>query len=65
MRKIAVLAVTALLLSGCMSTDEIATRECQRLGLAPGTPPFANCFEQSLARQDAHTDAVLSRIQAQ
>lgn len=53
MLKILLPLATCLLLAGCASMQEMAQKECIGLGMKLGTPEYANCYEQSLARRQS------------
>lgn len=55
----------AATLAGCATPQERAAAAvkkhgpyCEALGLAPGTPAFAGCVQQEVARAEAAADAV-------
>ena len=56
--------ITTTVLVGCATPQERAASAikkhgpyCQALGLEPGTPPFAGCVQQEVARVQAAFDA--------
>lgn len=60
MRQILILAAAALVLAGCGTMEQAAQKECAGLSLQPGTPAFANCYEQSMARRQHTMDAIIA-----
>lgn len=59
MHKIILLVTLAVSLAGCASPQELASKECASLGLRPGSPAFANCYEQSLQRRQSVINAAI------
>lgn len=57
--RILTIVLACIALSGCAgdgfqlyaTAQEAASAECKSLGLMFGSPAFANCYEQSLARR--------------
>jgi hypothetical protein len=45
-----------LLLSGCISAEEAATKSCQQQGLTAGTPAFQNCFAETMSGYQEDND---------
>lgn len=61
--------LACIALAGCggnfqlyASAQEAASAECQSLGLMLGTAPFANCYEQSLARRQSAGNALVQSL---
>ena len=58
MRPTVILALAALVLSGCASSmEDQSKKECVGLGLKPGTPDYAGCWEQAMARRQSAINA--------
>lgn len=51
------IAVIALPLAACASMQDMSRDECVHLGLQPGTPAFANCYEQAMMRRQQAMNA--------
>ena len=64
MIRVAVLAMAALALVGCASSEQIAAADqaqCQQRGLRPGSDEFANCMARLAAdREDMRRQAISS-----
>lgn len=63
MRKTAIFIGLFMLLpclSACVSMQERSANECAALGMAEGTPAYANCYEQAMARRQSLINAAIS-----
>jgi hypothetical protein len=51
------IALCILVLAGCSSFEERATRTCERMGYDPGTDSFENCMNRAVAEDNANRAA--------
>lgn len=61
MRILMLSVLAAIALFGCGTMEQAAQNECAALHLQPGTPAFATCYEQSMARRQASIDAAMQK----
>lgn len=60
MRRVALLAVAAVALTGCATNTELADRDCRAAGFHPGTSGYASCHMVAMERRQAQSDRMIS-----
>jgi hypothetical protein len=60
MHRVALLAFSAIALSGCATNTELADRDCRSAGFQPGTSAFASCHMVAMQRRQAQSDRMIA-----
>lgn len=63
--KYLILAAVPLVITGCVTADEVFQDKCSSFGFRPGTDAFANCMMQQSALHEQDEQRAQDRIQAQ